>query len=127
MKKIIHTTDAPAAIGPYSQATVWNGIVFCSGQIALMPDGGSKLDESVAVQCQQALKNLEAVLVEAGASMQTVLKVNISLVDMQDFQTVNAVYETFFSTSKPARACVEVAGLPRGAKIEIEAIAFVQN
>ena len=125
MKKIIQTPDAPTAIGPYSQATVWNGMVFCSGQIALTAEGGSKLDESVEVQCRQALHNLEAVLLEAGASMQTVLKVNISLIDMQDFHAVNAVYETFFSDSKPARACVEVAGLPRGAKIEIEAIAYV--
>lgn len=126
MKKIIHTTEAPTAIGPYSQATVWNGMVFCSGQIALTAEGESKLDDSVEVQCRQALNNLEAVLLEAGASMQSVLKVNISLIDMEDFQTVNAVYETFFSESKPARACVEVAGLPRGAKIEIEAIAFIE-
>ena len=127
MKKIIHTPDAPEAIGPYSQATVWNGMVFCSGQIALTADGESKLDDSVEVQCRQALVNLEAVLLEAGASMQTVLKVNISLIDMQDFHAVNAVYETFFSESKPARACVEVAGLPRGAKIEIEAVAFIES
>lgn len=125
MKKIVHTTKAPAAIGPYSQATVWNGLVFCSGQIALTGDGESLLDKSVEIQCEQALMNVQAVLIEAGASMQSVLKVNISLVDINDFHSVNTVYETFFSESKPARACVEVNGLPRGAKIEVEAIAHV--
>ena len=123
VKKIIETQNAPAAIGPYSQGTIYGNLIFCSGQIALCPDGTSKLSESVAVQCHQALMNLKAVLTAAGGSLETVLKVNVSLVDMNDFSEVNEVYESFFNTGKPARACVAVAGLPRGAKIEIEAIA----
>ena len=124
-KSIVETPNAPAAIGPYSQATVFGNFIFCSGQIALCPDGTSKLSDSVGEQCRQALLNLEAVLAEAGGSLETVLKVNVSLVDMNDFAEINSVYETFFSKGKPARACVAVAGLPRGAKIEIEAIATV--
>lgn len=126
MKTIVETTSAPSAIGPYSQATRWGNTVFCSGQIALLPNGDDKLlSKSVDVQCRQALENLAAVLTAAGSSLEQVLKVNISLVDMGDFATINAVYEEFFSTVKPARACVAVAGLPKGALIEIECIAGV--
>ena len=126
MKTIVHTQNAPAAIGPYSQAVRWGDVLFCSGQIALLPNGDDRLlSEDVAVQCRQALQNMEAVLLEAGTNWENVVKVNVSLVDMNDFAAINTVYEEFFSETKPARACVAVGGLPRGALIEIECIAGV--
>ena len=126
MKEIIHTPLAPAAIGPYSQAVRWGNMLFCSGQIALLPNGDDGLlSEGVAVQCRQALENMEAILHAAGTNWENVVKVNVSLVDMADFAEINAVYEQFFGQTKPARACVAVAGLPKGAKIEIECIAGI--
>lgn len=126
MKTIIHTPNAPEAIGPYSQAVRWGDTLFCSGQIALLPNGDDRLlQEGVARQCQQALENMGAVLQAAGTDWQNVVKVNVSLVDMADFAEINAVYEQFFGETKPARACVAVAGLPKGALIEIECIAGI--
>ena len=126
MKTIIHTPNAPAAIGPYSQAVRWGNMLFCSGQIALLPNGDvSLLQEGVAVQCKQALENMGAVLQAAGTGWENVVKVNVSLVDMNDFAEINAIYEQFFGETKPARACVAVAGLPKGALIEIECIAGI--
>ena len=126
MKTILHTPEAPAAIGPYSQAVRWGDLLFCSGQIALLPNGDDRLlNEDVAIQCRQALDNMEALLIAAGTEWGNVVKVNVSLVDMADFAAINAVYEQFFGDAKPARACVAVAGLPKGARIEIECIAGV--
>ena len=126
MKTIIHTPNAPAAIGPYSQAVRWGDTLFCSGQIALLPDGDdSLLQQDVATQCRQALENMGAVLQAAGTGWENVVKVNVSLVDMADFAEINAIYEQFFGETKPARACVAVAGLPKGALIEIECIAGI--
>ena len=126
MKTIIHTPNAPAAIGPYSQAVRWGDTLFCSGQIALLPDGDDRLlQEGVAIQCRQALENMGAVLRAAGTGWENVVKVNVSLVDIADFMEINAVYEQFFGETKPARACVAVAGLPKGALIEIECIAGI--
>ena len=126
MKTILHTPKAPAAIGPYSQAVRWGDMLFCSGQIALLPNGDdSLLNEDVAIQCRQALENMEAILLAAGTGWENVVKVNVSLVDMADFADINAVYEQFFGDTKPARACVAVAGLPKGARIEIECIAGI--
>ena len=126
MKTIIYTSNAPAAIGPYSQAVRWGDTLFCSGQIALRPNGDdSLLREGVAIQCRQALENMGAVLHAAGTNWDNVVKVNVSLVDMAHFAEINAVYEQFFGEAKPARACVAVAGLPKGALIEIECIAGV--
>lgn len=126
MKTIIHTPNAPAAIGPYSQAVRWGNMLFCSGQIALLPNGDvSLLQEGVAIQCKQALENMGAVLQAAGTGWENVVKVNVSLVDMNDFAEINAIYEQFFGETKPARACVAVAGLPKGALIEIECIAGI--
>ena len=120
----IHLSNsAPAAIGPYSQAVSYAGVVYCSGQIALTPEGEDKTGASVAVQTAQSLDNLQAVLRASGSDLSRVMKVNISLVDMSDFAEVNTVYERYFSEHKPARACVAVAALPRGARIEIECIA----
>ena len=126
MKTIIHTPNAPAAIGPYSQAVRWGDTLFCSGQIALRPNGDdSLLREGVAIQCRRALENMGAVLHAAGTNWENVVKVNVSLIDMAHFAEINAVYEQFFGDVKPARACVAVAGLPKGALIEIECIAGV--
>lgn len=126
MKEIIHTSSAPAAIGPYSQAVRWGNMLFCSGQIALLPDGDDRLlFESVDVQCRQALLNIGEVLAAAGTGWDQVVKVNVSLIDMADFATINAVYQEFFGDTKPARACVAVKSLPRDAKIEIECIAGI--
>ena len=126
MKTILQTNNAPAAIGPYSQAVQWRDLLFCSGQIALLPSGdASLLEAGVDVQCRQALINLQAVLESAGTDWDHVLKVNVSLVDMADFALINTVYEEFFSNAKPARACVAVSALPKNALIEIECIAGI--
>ena len=124
---IHQSPNAPAAIGPYSQAVSYAGVVYCSGQIALTPEGEDKTKASVAEQTAQALDNLQAVLKASGSDLSCVMKVNISLVDMSDFSEVNGVYERYFSHHKPARACVAVAALPRGASIEIECIAAIRE
>lgn len=119
----IATTDAPAAIGPYSQAIVTGALVFCSGQIPLDPAAGTLIEGDVRAQARRALENLSAVLVAAGASMASVLKTTVFLVSMDDYAAVNEVYAEFFSGEPPARSAVAVAGLPRGARVEVEAIA----
>ena len=124
--KLIHTNKAPSAIGPYSQAAAVNGMVYTSGQIALQADGSDTLlQEGVVVQAVQVLKNLEAVLVEAGSSLENVLKTTLFLADMSDFALVNEVYAEAFGSHKPARSTVAVKTLPKNALVEIEAIAFV--
>ncbi len=126
--KNVQTTKAPAAIGPYSQAMVFNGMVYTSGQIALMPDGSDVLlDKDVALQTKQVLKNLEAVLQEAGSSMDQVLKTTIFLADMDSFAVVNEIYEMAFGDHKPARSTVAVKTLPKNALVEIDAIAVVND
>ena len=122
--KFIQTKKAPSAIGPYSQAVVANGIVYTSGQIALTPDG-VMLEDDVVVQTKQVLKNLEAVLVEAGSSMDKVLKTTIFIASMDDFVTINEIYEKAFGSHKPARATVAVKTLPKNALVEIDAIGLV--
>ncbi|RMG95103.1 MAG: RidA family protein [Deltaproteobacteria bacterium] len=121
----ITTKDAPAAIGAYSQAVVVEGgrILFASGQIALDPATGEMVGEDAASQARQCLVNLRAVLAAAGMSMEHVVRATIYLSDMQDFATVNAVYGEFFASDTPARAAVQAAGLPKGARVEIDAIA----
>lgn len=120
--KIVSTTNAPAAIGPYSQAIVVNNMVFTSGQIALKPDG-SFLEGDVEAQTTQVLENLKAVLKEAGSSLKKVVKTTIFLANMDDFAKVNEVYGSFFKENKPARSTVGVKSLPKNALVEIEAIA----
>ena len=122
--KIIATDKAPAAIGAYSQATVHQGVVYASGQIALLPDG-TWAGGDVAEQAKQVLSNMEAVLEAAGSSMNDVLKATIFLADMNDFAAVNAVYGQAFSNHRPARECVAAKALPRGAAVEISCIARV--
>jgi 2-iminobutanoate/2-iminopropanoate deaminase len=125
MSRVVSTDRAPAAIGPYSQAIVHGGIVYCSGQVALDPASGQLLDGSVAAQTERALLNLQAVLQAAGSSFDQVMKTTVYLVAMADFAEMNKTYERFFSGNKPARATVAVKELPRGAKVEIDCIAAV--
>lgn len=122
-KKIIHTEKAPAAIGPYSQAVAIGGFLFTSGQIALDPATGVLVDGNIKAQTERVLKNLSVVLEEAGASEKDVVKTTVFLSDMNDFAAMNEVYGTFFKENPPARSAVEVAKLPKNAKVEIEAVA----
>ncbi len=122
MKKIISTDKAPAAIGPYSQAIEANGFVFASGQIPVNPATG-EIPEGIEAQAKQAIGNLAALLEAAGTSVDNVVKTSVFIKDMNDFAVVNSVYATYFKTECPARACVEVARLPKDVLIEIEAIA----
>jgi 2-iminobutanoate/2-iminopropanoate deaminase len=123
--KGISTPDAPRAIGPYSQAIVANGMVFCSGQIALDPKTGELVGASdVRVQARRVMDNLRAVLGAAGSSFEKVVRTTIYLTDLGDFGAVNEIYGACFGTTPPARATVQVAGLPKGAMVEIDAIAL---
>ena len=125
--KYIQTNKAPSAIGPYSQAISINGMVYTSGQIALMEDGSDELlSKDVGIQTQKVLQNLEAVLEEAGSSMQNVIKTTIFLANMDDFVTVNEIYEKKFNSHKPARSTVAVKTLPKNALVEIDAIAVLK-
>ena len=124
-KTIITTENAPKAIGPYSQAVSYNGVVYCSGQIPLDPETGQIVEGDVSVQTERVLENLKAVLEAAGSSLGQVLKTTVFIKDMDEFAKVNEVYARYFSESLPARATVEVARLPRDVRVEIEAIAAV--
>ncbi len=123
MREVIKTSSAPAALGPYSQGIRAGDFVFASGQLGLVPATGD-LRQGVAEQTEQALDNLTAVLRTAGASMADVVKTTIFLVDMADFQTVNAIYGTRFAGVPPARSTVQVAALPKGGLVEIEMVAY---
>ncbi len=123
--KFVQTNRAPSAIGPYSQAVVANGMVFTSGQIALTPEG-VMLENDVVVQTKQVLKNLSAVLEEAGSSLGDVLKTTIFLADMDDFAAVNEIYAEAFGSHKPVRSTVAVKTLPKNALVEIDAVALVK-
>ena len=120
---VISTKAAPQAIGPYSQAIEANGTLYISGQIPRDPTTMEFVSDEVEAQTHQCLKNIQAILEEAGYSLNNVVKCGIFLADMNDFATVNEVYGQYFNEHKPARACVQVARLPRDAKVEIEAIA----
>ena len=121
----ISTDAAPAAIGPYSQAIKTGNLLFCSGQIGLPPGGGDLVEGGVEAEARQALANLKAVLEAGGSSMAQVVKTTVFLKSMGDFPRVNAIYQEAFGDARPARACVEVAALPKGALVEIDAIARV--
>lgn len=125
MKKIVHTAHAPKAIGPYSQAVVHNGIVYCSGQIPLDPDTMEFVGESIEEQAEQVMKNLSAVLSAAGSGFDKVLKCSIFLSDMSDFTAVNTIYGRYFPENPPARETVAVKTLPKNALVEISCIAWV--
>lgn len=125
MKRVVKTSSAPAAIGPYSQAVIGGGMVFCSGQIALDPATGEMAGRDVASQTRRVLQNLREVLKSAGASLEDVVKTTVFLRDMNDFGAMNEVYAEFFSERPPARAAVQAARLPKDALVEIEAIAVL--
>lgn len=120
----ISTTQAPQAIGPYSQAIEANGFIFCSGQIPLTPEGDLNQESSVSEQTHQALTNLKNVLEAAGSSLEKAVKTTIFLADMNDYKAVNEVYSTYFTSTKPARSTIQVARLPKDVKVEIECIAI---
>ena len=119
-KNRIHTENAPAAIGPYSQAIDLGEMIFTSGQIPVAPDGS--VSEDISEQTRQALLNLKAVVEAGGSSFDKVIKTTVFITDMAQFGAINAVYSEFFSEPYPARSCVQVAALPKGVSIEIEAI-----
>jgi 2-iminobutanoate/2-iminopropanoate deaminase len=125
--KPISTKEAPAAIGPYSQAILMSGMVFLSGQIPLDPKTGEMVSGDVTAQTERVIENLRAVLAAAECTFANVVKTTIFLTNMDDFQAVNAVYAKAFGDHRPARATVAVAALPRGARVEIEAIAVTQG
>ncbi len=123
-KTIISTPNAPAAIGPYSQAVKYGDTIYVSGQLPLNPET-KEMDEDVSKQTEQSMKNIKAILEEAGSSMEKVIRCGIFVTDLGDFAAVNEVYAGFFTGDFPARATVQVAALPLGAKVEIDAIAVV--
>ncbi|WP_026582993.1 RidA family protein [Bacillus sp. J33] len=123
--KVIQTNQAPAAIGPYSQGITVNNLFYSSGQIPLTAEG-VLVDGDVKEQTHQVFKNLQAVLEEAGASLNTVVKATVFIKNMDDFTAINEVYGEYFSTHKPARSCVEVARLPKDVLVEIEVVALVK-
>lgn len=122
MKQIVETDKAPSAIGPYSQAVKWNGMVFVSGQIALNPESG-EVSGDIQAQTRTVLSNLGAILEAAGSGLDKALKITVYLADMNDFSLMNEVYASFFKDDPPARAAVEVSALPKGAAVEMDAIA----
>ena len=124
--QMIHTEQAPAAIGPYSQAVRVGELLFTSGQIALTPDGSFTMG-GIEAETRQVFKNLQAILEQAGASFNDVVKTTVFLQDMGEFAIINSIYAEFFGDHKPARSTVEVAKLPRGARIEIEVIASIKG
>ncbi|MCU0239314.1 MAG: RidA family protein [Pyrinomonadaceae bacterium] len=125
MKEVISTENAPAAIGPYSQAIKVGNMVFVSGQIPIDPKTGEFVSNEVAEQTEQVLKNLSAVLNAAGSSLANVVKTTVFLADMNDFVVMNEIYAKHFADNKPARATVQAARLPKDARVEIECIALV--
>ena len=121
-KTIISTQNAPAAIGPYSQAVRHGDTLYVSGQLPLDPET-KKMDDDVSAQTEQSMNNIKAILTEAGSSMENIIRCGIFVTDLADFTTVNEMYASFFEGDYPARATVQVAALPLGAKVEIDAIA----
>ena len=122
MRKTIATAKAPAAIGPYSQAVNLNGTVFVSGQLPVNPADGT-IPAGIELQTRQAMDNIGAILKEAGLTFNDIVKTTVLMADLKDFAAMNAVYAEYFPADKPARACFQVAAVPKGALLEIEAIA----
>ncbi len=127
MKKIITTSNAPAPVGPYNQAIIASGqMLFVAGQVPLNPQTGEIVGEDITIQTQQVMKNIQAILVEAGATFDNIVKTTIFLTDLKNFSTVNQEYAKYFDEKNaPARACVEVCRLPKDALVEIECIAII--
>ncbi|MGI6784608.1 MAG: RidA family protein [Aminivibrio sp.] len=124
MKKIISTTKAPAAVGPYSQAVKAGNFIFTSGQLPMVAETGAFVEGGIEAQAEQVLKNVKAVLEAEGYSMADIIKATVFSTDMDDFAAVNGVYAKFFDKEPPARSFVEVSALPRGARVEIEVVAW---
>ena len=122
--QVIHTENAPAAIGPYSQAVKAGNMLFVSGQVPFVPETMEIVEGDVKAQTAQSLKNVQAILAEAGLDFSHVVKSTVFIKDMNEFAQINEVYAEFFGENKPARACVEVARLPKDVKVEIEVIAI---
>ena len=127
MKKTITTGDAPAAIGPYSQAIRAGGFLFCSGQIPLDPSTGKMVEGGIQAQTERVLLNLEAVLAAGGTTLASVVKTTVYMTDLADFPAMNAVYGRFFPEDPPARATIQAAKLPAGALVEIDAVAATKG
>ncbi|MGM0604080.1 MAG: Rid family detoxifying hydrolase [Halobacteriota archaeon] len=126
MKRVIDTDAAPAAVGAYSQATTNGSLVFTAGQIALTPDGELLADADIATQTTQALDNVVAILASEGLDASSILKTTVFLADIDDFEEMNETYATYFDEEPPARSAIEVGALPKGAGVEIEAIATIE-
>ena len=127
MKKIISTLEAPAAVGPYSQAVRVGDTVYCAGQIPLDPTSGEIVSGGIEIQTRRVLDNIRAVLTADGLSFSHIVKTTIFLTDLGDFQKVNEIYSSYFSQEPPARSTVQVAALPKGARVEIEVIAVAEG
>jgi len=127
VKQIIQTARAPQAIGPYSQAIKTTGFIYASGQIPIDPQTGQFVSGGISEQTEQVLKNLSAVLEAAGSGLDRVIKTTVYLADMEEFVAMNEVYGKFFASEPPARATVQAAGLPRNARVEIDAIALASE
>ncbi len=121
----ISTNKAPEAVGPYSQGVRAENLIFTSGQLPIIPETGELLKDDIKKETRQCLENIKAILEEAGATLEDIVKVNIYIVDMDNFSSINQVYEEYFNQHKPARSCVEVSRLPKNGNIEIEAIAVI--
>lgn len=124
-KKVVETSNAPGAVGPYSQAVMTGNLLFTSGQLPIDPATGKMVEGTVADRAHQAIKNLSAVIEAAGGSLEDVVKTTVFLADIGDFQEVNGVYAEYFSSPFPARSAFQVAALPLGADIEIEAVVSI--
>jgi 2-iminobutanoate/2-iminopropanoate deaminase len=127
MKKIISTSEAPAAVGPYSQAVRVESTIYCAGQIPLDPKSGQIVPGDIGTQTRRVLDNIAAVLRSEGVTFENVAKTTIFLTDLGDFQTVNEIYGSYFKNQPPARSTVQVSALPKGANVEIEVIAVADN
>jgi len=122
MKKVVSTSNAPAAIGPYSQATIYNQVLYISGQLPIDPSTGEMVGDDISRETHQVMRNLAAIVEAAGGKMENVLKATILLTDMGCFAAVNEVYSSYFPENPPARICYQVVALPKGARVEVDAV-----
>lgn len=126
-KEIISTSHAPAAIGPYSQAIKVGNLLFTSGQLPIIPSTGELIKYDIKLAAEQCLENIKAILTKANTSFDKVIKVNVYLRDMDDFETMNEIYAKYFAVKQPARTCVQISKLPKNSPIEIEVVALVEE